>query len=179
MVKYPKIGRIQIDPAAKLRGKHYLSDEEIVSLLSDDVVIEEKIDGKLTQYEVEHYTVFGEWMKRKHTVEYHALPGWLIGFDVFDHETGRFLDYVERDRILKLGNVPVIKWLFIGEANLKFVKAAVTGKSAYGAERREGIIIKNYKKQIFGKIVDPAFEDSIDADGHHLNRPYVRNRLAI
>lgn len=38
------------------------------------------------------YIMYGEWMYAKHTIFYDALPSYFMEFDIFDRETGWFLD---------------------------------------------------------------------------------------
>lgn len=57
------------------------------------------------------YIMYGEWMYAKHTVFYDALPHYFLEFDVYDRETGRFLDTPSRQKLLKglpVASVPVL-----------------------------------------------------------------------
>ena len=57
------------------------------------------------------YILFGEWLYAKHSVQYRNLPHYFFEFDIYDKETGRFLDLTTRLAILKgasIHTVPVI-----------------------------------------------------------------------
>lgn len=57
------------------------------------------------------YIMYGEWMYAKHTIFYDALPHYFLEFDVFDRETGRFLDTPSRQKLLMglpVASVPVL-----------------------------------------------------------------------
>jgi hypothetical protein len=46
------------------------------------------------------FVLYGEWCFAKHKAYYDALPDWLVGYDVLDRETGRFLGVSARDEVL-------------------------------------------------------------------------------
>jgi len=58
------------------------------------------------------YIMYGEWMYAKHTVFYDALPDYFMEFDIYDRETGRFLDTASRRTITEqmgiISSVPVL-----------------------------------------------------------------------
>ena len=64
-------------------------------------------------YEVlgHRYIMYGEWMYAKHTIYYDMLPHYFMEFDVFDRETGKFLDTPSRHELLSplpVCHVPVL-----------------------------------------------------------------------
>ena len=52
------------------------------------------------------YILYGEWMYAKHSVYYDKLPHYFLEFDIFDRETGIFLDTHRRHTMLE--DLPVI-----------------------------------------------------------------------
>lgn len=57
------------------------------------------------------YIMYGEWMYAKHTVFYDALPHYFLEFDIFDRDTGLFLDTSARRQMLEgfsVVSVPVL-----------------------------------------------------------------------
>ena len=57
------------------------------------------------------YIMYGEWMYAKHSVFYDALPHYFMEFDIYDRETGRFLDTASRREMtarLPIVSVPVL-----------------------------------------------------------------------
>lgn len=175
MKRYPKICRIEVGDFVR-RGKHYLTAEEIHQLLDGRIYVEEKIDGKLIEVSQEGYTLYYEDTKRRHTVAYTNLPAWKIGIDVWDGE--RFLNRRQKEEVFGALDIPVAPLLFRGECGDLRVFINYLGRpSSYGADRIEGVVIKNPGHQMMAKIVDPVFDKKVDVLGHHLRRPFVRNRL--
>lgn len=176
--KYSKISRIAVDSFVK-RGKRYLSDQEVAALFSGSVVVEEKLDGKLVEIEEEGYTIYKEDLKRRHTVEYAALPAWEIGLDVWDPDCG-FLDQLQKHLVFTTLGVPTAPVLFMGKVTShKELLSFLGTPSVFVASRIEGIVIKNYGQGLFGKIVDPLFDKQVDESVHPIRSPYVRNRLSL
>ncbi len=67
--------------------------------------------GSLRQALGSRYIMYGEWMYAKHSIYYDALPHYFMEFDIFDRETGRFLDTPSRrmiTRVLPVCSVPVL-----------------------------------------------------------------------
>ena len=57
------------------------------------------------------YIMYGEWMYAKHAIYYDRLPHYFMEFDIFDRETGRFLDTPSRHELIKdlpVCSVPVL-----------------------------------------------------------------------
>jgi hypothetical protein len=105
-----KINRIQT-PNTRVRGKRYLTQEEKEKLLeSDDLIYEEKLDGKQVILENEEHPgllFVGELMSTTHTIFYMKLPSTIYFFDVFDIRTHKFLAPDEKmPLILEAGGVP-------------------------------------------------------------------------
>lgn len=58
------------------------------------------------------YIMYGEWLYAKHTVYYDALPHYFLEFDIFDRDTGKYLDTASRRKLLHglpVCSVPVLK----------------------------------------------------------------------
>jgi len=179
MKRYPKIYRIAV-PGHRARGKRYLVTDEVDDLLTGSVVIEEKLDGKLVELEDEGYVIFKEDLKRRHTVAYTQLPAWEVGLDIWDPEEECFLGPNEKRFAFQALDIPFAPMLFEGKIRgLGQLLDLLGTASAFGAPQIEGVVIKNYEKGLFGKIVDPQFDREVDESGHHLRRPYVMNRLDL
>ena len=182
-MNYPKIFRIPVPDFKETRGKHYLSVEEVKELLDGVVTIEEKIDGKIDAERDHYQIVFFEFMKYKHTIPYFYLPSFKMVFDVYDEDAKKFLNWEEKYKWLTSRGYFVVREIFHGETTyeelLTFLPKILAMKSAYGEKRIEGIIVKNYKKQLFGKIVNPEFEEEMDGGKHWTKKKIVLNRLQI
>jgi hypothetical protein len=85
--------------------------------------------------------LYGEWLLTRHGVGYDSLPDLLVGFDLFDPQTG-WISVHDRDERLHragLATPPVL-----GEfdhLDLATVDALI-GPSAFGAPRMEGVILR-------------------------------------
>ena len=168
MRDYPKIKRIPV-PGLRVRGKKYLTEDEIKELFADEIIIEEKIDGKTSYEDIGKYRIFYEDLTSKNTVHKHIIqykklpPNKRIAFDVWDKENKRFLRYEEKVEFLREYGYTCAPLLFKGKVERVEELLKFLGKpSAFGAERIEGIVVKNYEKELFGKVVDPLFEEAID-----------------
>jgi len=100
----------------------------------------------------------------KHTVNYdwEKIPPYLA-YDIYNLETGKFIDgHGVQDicQILNLPMVPVIAYDVCGQSVIDSWVTRTEFPSEYAVdEKAEGIVIKNYDKQIFAKIVDPRFKE--------------------
>ena len=120
--------------------------------------------------------IYGEWMYAKHNVFYDKLPDFFIAFDVFDN--GKFLDYKRKIKLINDIGFSNSKLLFEGVWNKTTEKLIdkLIGTSHFSTDEiMEGFVIKNYKKQLFGKYVRREFMD--DLDEHWLRKPLVVNKL--
>jgi hypothetical protein len=179
------IPRISI-PGFPLRGKKkYLSTEELEKLLDGGVVVEEKLDGKLTEIDIDPlasrgFHIFAEDLHWKHNIFYNKLPVTNIPFtvviDIYDPVLNRYLGLKWVYLDLTKNETPRV--LLAGE-NLKldYILPLLETKSAFGDEQIEGVVIKNYDKQLFGKIVNPRFDNEVDDSAHWLRKKRVSNRI--
>jgi hypothetical protein len=109
---------------------------------------------------IEGFVFYGE-MCVKHTINYDwtKIPPYL-GFDVFDLKKGQFLDHIGARRMflsIGLSFVPVL-WVKmvkeIGEVSEKMIPP-----SQYWNGTCEGIVLKNYGKQLMAKVVAEQFKE--------------------
>ncbi|MBQ3330120.1 MAG: RNA ligase family protein [Ruminococcus sp.] len=77
------------------------------------------------------YIMYGEWLYAKHTVYYDALPHYFLEFDIYDRESGSYLDTPSRRALL--GKLPVVSApvLFEGELNSREELLRLLTKSNY------------------------------------------------
>jgi hypothetical protein len=123
-----------------------------------------KLSNKdLTKYN--HLIFYGENCVR-HTMAYNwdKIPSFL-GFDIKNLQTERYLEYKEVERIykeLELDLVPLIKICKaseITEINDDLVPISEYSLESAKDQKAEGIVFKNYNKQIFAKYVRDAFKE--------------------
>lgn len=181
-ISYMYIPRIAI-PGFPIRGKkEYLSTEELERLLDGEIIVEEKLDGKITRIDIREFTpyeYFGEDLRWKHNIFYNKVPvsriPFVVGIDIYDHSVGEF--YYETSIFWSEG-IPMAPILLKGRnIRLNHILDFLRSPSAFGEEQIEGVVIKNYDKQIFGKIVNPKFDNDIDDSGHWLRKKRISNRI--
>ena len=169
---YPKIRRLPIYGCCY--RKEVLSEDEIKLLFSNEVVIEEKIDGKFMWKEVDNYIIFLEYMRIRHEILYTKLPCYEIAFDVYDKSSKKFLPVPEKHEVLKSCSICYVPVLFIGTIDynswedtlLKIMRRP----SYYGAKLMEGIVVKNYRRQLFAKAINREFDEAIKGKEHYIRR---------
>lgn len=88
------------------------------------------------------YIMFGEWMREYHSVEYTKLADMFIGFDIFDKEQERFLSVAKRNEMLEQAGVKVIHKVAEGRFTMDELKELINQVSAYGVEKREGVVMR-------------------------------------
>jgi len=102
----------------------------------------------------------------KHTMQYDwdKIPPFL-GFDVYNVGLGEYLPYSEVVKIfseLKLPMVPLVKIVKakeIKEVNDDMVPVSVYAPRANPKQKAEGVVFKNYRKQLFAKYVRDDFKE--------------------
>jgi hypothetical protein len=81
------------------------------------------------------YVMYGEWLYAKHTIFYDQLPHYFLEFDVYDRETGTFLDTAARRALLEGGPVRSVPVLWEGHAAAENRLPAMVKHSLYKSER--------------------------------------------
>lgn len=110
------------------------------------------------------YVVFGEWCYARHSIEYNRLPGWFIGFDVFDLHSSNFLSTQYRDEILNQAGLPTIAEIARGRFQLDGL-IHLMRTSSYGDGQCEGLYLRiddGGWLSSRAKLVHPEFVQSID-----------------
>jgi hypothetical protein len=87
--KYPKIRYLPINHP-KCREDKIMSVEEAKKLLSQRVIVEEKMDGKTSMHKADKFLIFAEDLKYVHSIHYY-VPARFAIFDVFDYSRTLFL----------------------------------------------------------------------------------------
>jgi len=121
------------------------------------------------------WKVYGELMYAKHNIYYDELPSYFLVFDIWD---GReYLHYDNRIFFIKEFGFQHVPILYYGNEKID-VDSFMYIKSACSSNLAEGIVIKNYKKQIRGKLVRPEFMKDLEEDDHWATKAVKRNKLA-
>lgn len=108
----------------------------------------------------ENYIFYGECMV-SHTMSYDwdTIPPFL-GFDIYDVKKEEYLEVDVMGLLfdeLGLEIVPIIKITTVGE--LKEITEDMIPTSRYSLHQAEGIVFKNYKKQLMAKLVREKFKE--------------------
>ena len=108
----------------------------------------------------EDFVYVGEFI-RPHTVQYDfdsAPP--FVGFDILNRWTGDVVHYLVSYAEFDSLGLPFVNTYFVGEAGFitdVLIEELKKKESAYGAEMQEGVVLKNYSRNIFAKSVNPEF----------------------
>jgi len=165
-------GRILRIPHGKQNPtKRYYTDEQVVEVFTGEVEIQEKIDGKLgcelLPPDSPHFQEFRVYETpnpkdsvHDHVIKYKINTGRIlldrvvIGFD----ELPEFQPLI-RGSPLKYGTVRLTNPT-IEEIRL-LLEAYSKLKSHFGSPIIEGLVCKNYERQLMAKWVNDAFEDGV------------------
>lgn len=193
MSLYKKLSGIKRIPIKdySVQGKKFLTEDEKKELLSGTVVIQEKIDGTERHKELEDFIIFYEDVRFCHTIHYTKLPTYELLFDIYDKKRKRFLSLDELGGLLEDRGVlwvPIesgdFRWTFaadcpvldkissanVNEAEERIVKI-LGSQSRFSDELIEGVVVKNYEKQLFGKVVRQEFFDKVQQSEHWRRKP--------
>jgi len=183
--------------AAGNRHTKYMDQEQMYLLLSNKVFVEEKMDGKTTQFENSDFVIFAEDLKQTHSIRY-RIPGRYALFDVYDKKDDVYLPRDAKEEVFKdirhgLVHIEGARWdsFFLVDllANgvygvgdlfglIGISRYAVDGNGKAGKEYMEGIVVKRDFGQeptnvLSGKIVRCEFTGGIDEN--YLRLPYKAN----
>lgn len=107
------------------------------------------------------YVLYGEWLYATHSVAYSGLPDWFVAYDLFDKIESKFVSRPVLEEILKSTSIFISPLVYAGEIKGRtFLESLVVGPSAFGADKREGIVIKICEGRWLksrSKIVRPDF----------------------
>lgn len=120
------------------------------------------------------WIVFGEWMKASHRIFYDELWDYFMAFDVWDGQ--KYIDYESKQKVLTQLGFKMIPAIFIGRiVRIKDIIDMIKKSTFSSYENMEGVVIKNYKKGLMGKLVSREFDDKEDEDW--LTTPVIENKL--
>lgn len=123
------------------------------------------------------YILYGELLYAKHNVVYDSLTSFVQIFDVWDGQ--EYLDRKESEECFEVG-LKMVPLVYSGPApRREDLVGMIPKRSAMSTiESPEGIVVKNFKKQLRGKIVCPQFVEKIDEEEEYWARKAVeKNRL--
>jgi hypothetical protein len=162
----------------KIKGKPYMSTQDMNRLFSDEIVIEEKVDGHPVIIIHGGYTFFCESLNIRHTVEYDNLPfsnnGWTdmtVVYEILDGEfrppyhyeqcKGKWLSRKEKEEMCHMVGAPIVPLVYSGKTTPEKMPELADRVSSFGKQKSEGVVVKNLKKGIFGKFINIEFQKHI------------------
>lgn len=165
-----------------LSQKRFMTPDQVDLLLDGEVIVEEKLDGKqiskvfpvtMAEWhgkytETPRMIMYGEYLKYTHSIPYRRLPSWFVAWDFYMPDSKRFIHYEMREAICKFHGIAMPPLIWRGNVTKKDLLLFMDRISSYANEIQEGIVVKNYKHQLFGKIVRKEFITGIELKGHWL-----------
>jgi len=111
--------------------------------------------------------IYGEFMWATHHIFYNSLPDWFICFDIWDN--CEYVSRLEKEEWCQQLNLQCVPLIYEGPvASITELLDLLPGKSEYSSDQeKEGIVVKNYKKQMRAKLVRPNFIKEVNEDGTH------------
>jgi atypical dual specificity phosphatase len=120
------------------------------------------------------YSVYGEWMVARHGIYYDRLPDWFIAYDLYNYETGQFLQ-TPKTRAILLECGFQIPCLLSNEPlqSIEMVTQWDHTVCEWSHEKIEGVYFKIWNEEIITnrfKWVRPSFERGKYWDGKTLRK---------
>jgi len=113
-----------------------------------------------------HLILFGEWCAARHSLDYKALPDWLVLFDVYDRDAQKFWSVERRNKLAETLQLPVVPIVYQGKATVaELERLVVQLKSRYRDGNAEGIVVRKDSAQwcqARAKLVHPDFTQNIE-----------------
>lgn len=123
--------------------------------------------------------LFGEWCAARHSLDYVALPDWLLVFDVYDRSKGKFWSSRRRNALAEQAGLKLVPKVFSGHTSVKqLVKQVQTTPSHYRDGSLEGLVIRRESVdwcEARAKLVRADFTQAIEQ--HWRRRAIEWNRV--
>src|SRR6266853_577122 len=137
------------------------------------------------------FILYGEWLYAKHSVHYRALPHYFFEFDIYDKDSGQFLDLDTRQQMLDGTGLHTVPVLHRGPATAEELHALI-GQSAFHSafdnpvtgrtdHLMEGLYVRTeVGGQVTGraKMVRPEFVEKVKQSEHWQHERMIPNVLA-
>jgi len=123
--------------------------------------------------------LFGEWCVARHSLDYAALPDWLLLFDVYDRSTGRFWSTTRRNSLAVSAGLSSVPRIARGKTTVAALKQLVDATpSRYRKGPLEGVVVRRESVEwceARAKLVRADFTQAIEA--HWRKRVIEWNRV--
>lgn len=137
------------------------------------------------------FILFGEWLYAKHSVFYRQLPHYFFEFDIYDKESGQFLDLAARLELLETTGLHTVPVVHHGAATAEELSALigpsafdsafdnpVTGKTDHLMEGVYCRIEAGGKVAGRAKLVRAEFVEKVKQSEHWQHQKMIANELA-
>lgn len=122
--------------------------------------------------------IYGELMFALHHVYYDELPSYFLAFDVWSGKKKKYLKFEEKHDYLREVGLNTVPTIDVGYFNVEDLDKLMYRKSCFASKSQaEGIVVKNYKRQIRAKVVRPEFMKKIGDEGHWMHKSIRKNKL--
>jgi ATP-dependent RNA circularization protein (DNA/RNA ligase family) len=123
--------------------------------------------------------LFGEWCAARHSLDYTALPDWLLLFDVYDRTAGHFWSTPRRNALAVSAGLATVLQLARGKTTVASLRQLViTTPSRYRQGPLEGVVVRRESVEwceARAKLVRPDFTQAIET--HWRKRAMEWNRV--
>lgn len=124
-----------------------------------------------------NWIIYGELMYAKHNIFYDALPSYFLVFDIWnDKEYLSANDRLDVCNELSFQHVPVLFCGHLEDGTHQLEKLIEQSKFST-TQTMEGIVVKNARKQLRGKLVRLEFMKQLEEEDHWLHQKLTRNQL--
>ena len=172
---------LSLDPDGGLRAQNrgqYLAEPHAGQFARLPAWLAQHEEGLLAVLEPT-LILFGEWCAARHSLDYPALPDWLLLFDVYDRAAGRFWSAARRDGLAREGGLVTVPAVFRGTTTVSALTQLVAmTPSHYREGPLEGVVIRRESAgwcEARAKLVRLDFTQAIDT--HWRKRSIEWNRL--
>lgn len=135
----------------KDNGRYSKSFDRTIQYVLDNIDIDQVPEG---------YIIYGESC-HPHSLEYdwENMPPFL-GFDIRSIETGKYVMYDMRQELFEAMNLPTVPLIArVPAKDVPEYEDKDIPKSKYSVLQAEGVVFKNYVKQVFSKKVTDKFKE--------------------
>ena len=116
-----------------------------------------------------------ELLYAKHNMHYTSLPSLVMLLDVFDSRAGEYINLPKKKEFSDRVGLRMTPVLYDGQGPRLTDLVGFIGRSSFADCLMEGIVVKNYRKQMRGKIVRPEFMKEIDESDHWAEQAVTKN----
>ncbi|MCI0746406.1 MAG: RNA ligase family protein [Verrucomicrobia subdivision 3 bacterium] len=139
----------------------------------------------------DRFILYGEWLYAKHSVHYRKLPHYFFEFDIYDKDTGQFLDLKSRLELLEGTGIQTVPVIHRGAVTADELRSLIR-PSAFGSafdnpltgktdHLMEGLYLRteaNGRVTRRAKMVRVEFVEKVKESEHWQHQKMVPNELA-